>query len=65
MILDFETEKWIRMKSPKGLKTEGFNGCMSPVEDCKNPSSYGALCVLCNLCGRFEEDKEDDNAGDT
>lgn len=54
-ILEFETEKWNRMKTPQGVVTEGCYGCMAPVKDCKNPASYGALCVLCNLCGRFEE----------
>ena len=24
-----------------------------PTEDCKNPDSYGMICVKCNECGRF------------
>ena len=24
------------------------------VENCKNPESYGTICVRCNLCGRFD-----------
>ena len=58
-IIDFEYGKWTKhYKPPKGVKTERMYGCMAPVEGCLNPSSYGALCVLCNLCGRFEEDEE-------
>ncbi|MBT9168942.1 MAG: hypothetical protein DDT19_02294 [Syntrophomonadaceae bacterium] len=24
-----------------------------PIMECKNPESYGILCVPCNQCGRF------------
>lgn len=24
------------------------------IENCKNPESYGTICVRCNLCGRFD-----------
>ena len=59
-IIDFEYGKWTKhYKPPKGIKTEGCHGCMAPVEDCKNPASYGTLCVLCNLCGRFGEYEEE------
>ena len=60
-VIDFTEYKnhgrWLKMKSPN-VDTEGFYGCMAPVEDCQNPASYGVLCVLCNLCGRFEESEE-------
>ena len=29
-----------------------------PVDECKNPDSYGEICVQCNQCGRFNEDRE-------
>ena len=57
-IIDFETAKWNRYKTPQGVKTEGFNACMAPDETCANLESYGAKCVLCNMCGRFEEKEE-------
>lgn len=58
-IVDFEYYKWTKYyKPPKGVETKGFNACMAPVETCANPESYGAKCVLCNMCGRFEEKEE-------
>ena len=27
-------------------------------DNCKNPESYGTICVRCNLCGRFDKPKE-------
>lgn len=60
MILNFpkdEDGRWLMRKSPDGVQTIGNYGCMAPVEDCKNPGSFGVLCVLCNLCGRFEEEE--------
>ena len=26
-----------------------------PIEDCRNPDSYGMICVKCNRCERFGE----------
>jgi len=26
----------------------------TPVENCKNPDTYGYICVKCNDCGRFD-----------
>lgn len=58
-IIDFEYGKWTKhYKPPKGVKTEVFHGCMGVVEDCQNPSSYGVLCVGCNLCGKFGEEED-------
>jgi len=28
-------------------------------KDCKNPDSYGMICVHCNKCGRFDEHKKE------
>jgi len=28
----------------------------SPVKNCKNPDSYGLICVKCNKCHRFNPD---------
>lgn len=28
--------------------------CIGVVENCKNPESYGTICVKCNQCGRFD-----------
>lgn len=30
------------------------------VENCKNPESYGTICVRCNLCGRFDKTTDND-----
>ena len=27
-------------------------------DNCKNPESYGTICVKCNLCGRFDKPKQ-------
>lgn len=27
-------------------------------DDCKNPESYGTICVKCNECGRFDDGTE-------
>lgn len=62
-VIDFECGKWVKhYKSPKWVVTEGCYGCMAPVYNCKNPASYGTLCVLCNQCGRFEYEDEDDES---
>ena len=29
-------------------------------ENCKNPDSYGTICVRCNLCGRFDKTIKND-----
>lgn len=26
--------------------------------NCKNPESYGTICVKCNMCGRFDKPKQ-------
>ena len=26
------------------------------IENCKNPDSYGEICVRCNKCGRFDKE---------
>ena len=59
-IINMEHERWLRMKKLDGVQAEGINGCMAPAENCRNPASYGAICVFCNLCGRFKEDEEID-----
>ena len=33
--------------------------CIGVVENCKNPESYGTICVRCNLCGRFNTIEND------
>ena len=31
-------------------------------DDCKNlEESYGEICVRCNKCGRFDEEKAEEN----
>jgi len=30
----------------------------APLKNCKNPDSYGMICVQCNQCGRFTPCKE-------
>mgnify|MGYP000879917723 CR=1 FL=1 len=30
----------------------------APIKGCNNPNTYGAICVKCNKCGRFENKKE-------
>lgn len=57
-IIDFESAKWRVKESPDNVKTEGFYACMSVAETCVNPESNGAICLLCNMCGRFEETEE-------
>ncbi len=32
-----------------------MNVCIGVVENCKNPESYGTICVKCNMCGRFNK----------
>ena len=27
-------------------------------DNCKNPESYGTICVKCNMCGRFNKPKQ-------
>ena len=27
-------------------------------KNCKNPDSYGEICVRCNKCGRFDKDHD-------
>ena len=29
-------------------------------ENCKNPESYGTICVRCNQCGRFNKTSYND-----
>mgnify|MGYP007130633525 FL=1 len=33
--------------------SEGVQECLGALENCKNPESYGVICVGCNKCGRF------------
>ena len=28
---------------------------LAVIDGCKNPDSYGEICVRCNECGRFDE----------
>ena len=28
------------------------------IENCKNPDSFGEICVKCNKCGRFDKEKQ-------
>lgn len=32
---------------------------MGVAPSCKNPDSYGTICVRCNQCGRFNATKHD------
>jgi hypothetical protein len=52
-IVNFEEYK--ERKRREGL-SEGVQECLDVVENCKNPMSYGEICVLCNKCGRFGEE---------
>ena len=58
-IINIEDGYWLKKGHPEGVRTEVMHECMTPVEDCKNPASYGMLCVLCNNCGRFGEEREE------
>lgn len=31
--------------------------CYSVDENCTNPETYGNICVGCNQCGRFNQEK--------
>ena len=33
----------------------------APIKGCNNPNTYGAICVKCNKCGRFENKKESES----
>lgn len=59
-VVDFKEykdhDRWLKMEQPKGLRTEGFYACMSISEKCTNSDSFGTVCVLCNQCGRFNEE---------
>ena len=35
----------------------GMHVDMGVTENCENPNSYGVICVRCNECGRFSEQK--------
>ena len=35
-----------------------MNLCIGVTENCKNPESYGTICVRCNQCGRFDKPKQ-------
>lgn len=35
----------------------------SPIPKCKNPDSFGMICVKCNKCGRFTKTYECINCG--
>ena len=35
-----------------------MNICIGVTENCKNPESYGTICVKCNMCGRFDKPKQ-------
>jgi hypothetical protein len=48
-------EEYKERKRREGL-SEGVQECLDVVENCKNPDSYGEICVLCNKCGRFGEE---------
>ena len=32
--------------------------CIGVTDNCKNPESYGTICVKCNRCGRFDKPKQ-------
>jgi hypothetical protein len=34
---------------------------MGVTDSCKNPNSYGVICVRCNACGRFDKEKDNEN----
>ena len=33
--------------------------CIGVADNCKNPESYGTICVKCNQCGRFKQTNAD------
>ena len=33
--------------------------CLGALPNCKNIDSYGAICVECNRCGRFDPPKQE------
>ena len=37
--------------------------CLTPVDGCNNPDTYGMICVRCNECGRFKRDETKSEAG--
>ena len=38
--------------------------CIGVDDNCRNPDSYGMICVRCNKCGRFEtKDKYEKTEG--
>jgi len=44
------------------MKTDGtiqIHVDIAVTDDCKNPDSYGEICVMCNRCGRFDKGEED------
>ena len=64
-LIDFEYGKWTKhYKSPKGVTTIGCNVDLSITENCANPASFGAICIQCNMCGRFDDESEDNNDTD-
>jgi len=40
-------------------KTKFVHISLAVIDGCKNPDSYGEICVWCNECGRFDEGRGD------
>lgn len=55
-IISLDEYKWSKQKPLDNVETMGCYGCMGVAENCINPGSFGVLCVLCNGCGRFEDE---------
>lgn len=46
---EFDKKRGIHTKS-----SEPYFDC-APCENCQNDSSFGAVCIKCNKCGRFNK----------
>jgi len=44
-------------KEPKTKKTKFVHICLAVIDGCKNPDSFGEICVWCNECGRFDVER--------
>jgi len=55
-----DLKKIIRKKEAgKPNDNDTFRGhiCYAAADNCRNPDSYGCICVRCNQCGRFTKEK--------
>ena len=53
------TEKQGTKTEKGGQKMSYIRVCLGALPNCKNIDSYGAICVECNLCGRFDPPKQE------